>query len=137
MSTAGLVTALPTLSPDLKSLTFTLAIATLAGDWIYPDPQYDVAAGTPAGTAVNINVSNSTSVAVVGNPVTIAYIGNIVVGVVSVPNVTIATTNQSAGVIKLTESAAGSFTDSADIEVCLNSPTAGASWSAGTSSGPS
>ena len=125
------VTGDPTLSADLKSLTFTTSVASDAGDEICIDPDYDIAAGVPTGTAVDVNVTSGT-VLVLGNPVTVAYVGYIVVGVASVPNVIIAQTNQSAGVITLTESAAGSFTDSASIELCLDSPTAGASWSNGT-----
>lgn len=130
-SIGGLVTGNPTLSADLKTLTFTMKVASLAGNEICIDPDYDVAAGVPNGTAVDVNVASGT-ITVTGNPVTVAYVGNLVVGVTSVPNVIIAMTNQSAGVITLTESGPASFTDSASIEVCLDSPTAGASWSNGT-----
>ncbi len=130
------------LSADRKSITVKIPEDTEGGiDCIDFGPHVDIALGVASGTAININVSVSRSgVTVLGNPVTVAFVGFVVAGSTAAPTVLIGQNDQSTGMITLRESAAGSiggtFTGATTppprgfIKVCLASGW-GESWSVG------
>jgi len=71
---------------------------------------FDVAAGVPLGTAVNVLASTSTSYPVIVGSSTVAFVGRTVVGVGATPTIYIGFNAQQTGLITLQESAAGFFT---------------------------
>ncbi len=116
------------LSADRKSITVKIPEDTEGGiDCIDFGPHVDIALGVANGTAININVSVSRAgVTVLGNPVTVGFVGFVVAGSTAAPIVLIGQNDQSTGMITLVESAAGAMgdtnpTDNDLIEICLQS----------------
>jgi hypothetical protein len=105
------------LSPDLKSVTVTVATASTSVE-AAPDPtitisniDYDVAANVPAGTQVSVGLVVSGSKVVTPTSRSNAVVGRVIVGIGATPTVYIGENNQASGLITLTESGAGFFTD--------------------------
>ena len=111
--TSGALTgAVGVLSPDLKSVTFTINTASVAAATLtVSNIDYDVAASVPIGTSVSVGLVLSGSKVVTPTSRSNAVVGRVVVGIGATPTVFIGENNQASGLITLTESGPGFLTD--------------------------
>ncbi len=100
------------MTPDLKSVTWTIATASaVPATLTVTGIRYDVAASVPAGTQVSVGLVLSGGKVVTPTSRSNAVVGRVVVGVGATPTVYIGENNQPSGMITLTESGAGFLTD--------------------------
>jgi len=105
-----LAIGLPQLSADRKSFTIAVTAASTVASTIHvTNILYDVAANVPGGTFIDVNVSLSGGLLVVGNPAENAVVFRGIDATAPTPTVYIGENNQKTGLITLAERDAGFF----------------------------
>lgn len=100
----------PTLAPDRKSFSITVTGASSTSSDIHVDGiRYDVAASVAGGTFIDVNVSLSGGLLVVGNPAENAVVFRGIDASAPTPTVYIGENNQATGLVTLSEKDAGFF----------------------------
>jgi hypothetical protein len=109
---AGNTDVVAQMNPALTTATWTVNTTSAAATFVhFFDFDYDVAASVPIGTHVSLTASVSTGKVIDPTTVANAVVGRVLVGVGATPTVYIGENNQASGLITITESGAGFFTD--------------------------